>query len=361
MEEIVHGLSEVACIEDLLLVGHEEVLEIFLEFGGKLIAVVDVLCECPHDDVFEGFGDAAVVVGGWDDLDMADLLEGGEFIGANKEAFAGEHLVKKDARAKDIGPSVDGFAHDLFGGHVAEFSFEDAGFGVAAFGGSFGDPKVDDFDLSFVGDDDILRGDIAVNDIEIALGEIFASVCVVETFADFGDDVNDKRDRESFFDVSRAIDQAADIASVDVFHRDKEGFTDATQFVDLGDIGMMERDGDTRFVDEHIGEFGIACEVGEDAFDGDESFNPFEAGDFGAKHFGHSAHVEAVKQQIIAEAYGTMHLCLFAFLLAQGLGLPMVWSIVRFVAHDGRWGMRWALEGGCVMKDFTPPESQGVA
>lgn len=336
VKEVVHGLSEMAGVKDLLLVGDEEVLEIFLEFGGELIAIFDVLGESAHDDVFEGFGDVAVVVGGWDDLDVADLLEGGEFVGADKEALAGEHLVEQDASAEDIGASVDGFAHDLLGGHVAELSFEDAGFGVAAFGGGFGDPKVDDLHLAFVGEDDILGGDIAVNDIEIALGEIFASVGVVESFADFGDDVGDEGDGEAFFDVSGAIDQAAYIASVDVFHGDKEGFADATEFVNLGDVGVMERDGDARFIDKHIGEFGVAGEVGEDAFDSDEAFDAFEAGDFGPKDFGHSADVEAVKQQIIAEAYGAMHLCLFAFLLAQELGLPMVWSVVCGWTHNDR-------------------------
>ncbi len=94
VKEVVHGLSEMAGVKDLLLVGDEEVLEIFLEFGGELIAIFDVLGESTHDDVFESFGDIAVVIGGGDDLDVADFLEGREFVGADKEAFAGEHLVE---------------------------------------------------------------------------------------------------------------------------------------------------------------------------------------------------------------------------------------------------------------------------
>ena len=267
--------------------------------------------EGAHDDLFEAFGDGAIVEGGGEDLDVADFLQGGEFIGADEEAFVGEHLVQQDANTKDIGASVDGQSHDLFGSHVAEFPFEDARFGVRAFGGGFGDPKVDDLHLAFVGNDDILGRDIAVNDVEFTHGDIFVAVSVVESFADFGDDVNDKGDGEGRFDVAGAIDQAADIAAVDVFHRDKKRLANAAEFVYLGDIGVVKRDGDPRLVDEHLGEFGIACEVRQDAFDRDESFDAFEACDFGAEDFRHPADIKSVEQQVITKTHWAMLLRLF--------------------------------------------------
>ena len=56
---------------------------------------------------------------------MQDLDDGT----ASKRRAAGEHLEKNGARGEKIAASVDGFAHDLFGRHVARCPHRDTGAG----------------------------------------------------------------------------------------------------------------------------------------------------------------------------------------------------------------------------------------
>jgi hypothetical protein len=69
--------------------------------------------------------------------------------------LAGEHFVESDAHGVDIGAVVAIVSHDLFGGHVKERPDGHASFGKAIGACQAGDPKVGQFHLVVLCEQDV--------------------------------------------------------------------------------------------------------------------------------------------------------------------------------------------------------------
>ena len=71
-----------------------------------LVAILGVLREGAQHDLLELLWDASVVGAGRHDLDVADLLQGGEVALAHEEPLARELLVEHDAHGEDVAAPV---------------------------------------------------------------------------------------------------------------------------------------------------------------------------------------------------------------------------------------------------------------
>ena len=88
-------------------------------------------------------------------------------VGPLKGGLAGEHLVKDGAEAEDVGARVGRLAPHLLGRHVPDGAHHFAGQcpRVGLRPRQLGDPEVEDLEPPFVGDEEVLGLQIAVDDV----------------------------------------------------------------------------------------------------------------------------------------------------------------------------------------------------
>ena len=278
-----------------------------MEVDRVLVAVVDVLRERLEHDALELVGDLAVVGRRREDLDVADLLEGREVALADEQALAGEQLVEDDAAAEHVAAAVDRQAADLLGRHVAELALEDARLGLAALASGLGDAEVDDLDLALERHQDVLRGHVAVDERQLAPGLVALVVRVVEALAHLHDHEARLRDGHRLAAVAAAVEDAAEVTAVDVLEGDVVAGVDDAEIEDLGDVRVVQLDGELRLLDEHADELFVLRDVREDPLDRDQPLEALDAKGLGPEHLGHAADVDPLEQVVLAERRRLLH------------------------------------------------------
>jgi len=186
----------------------------------------------------------------------------------------------------------------LFGGEIRKFPFDDACGGLVDLIGGLGDPEVGELDGPVIRDHHILRGDIAVDDVErIAFG-VAGFVGEGKGFCDFIDDGDGDRDRDKGVLLGHPTDNLAEVTAMNVLHRDVIIFTDLRDIVDLNDIRMIQTSGDPGFVEKLIDKVFVVREVRQDAFDRNLFCKAAWAGGLGAKDLRHPALPDALFKKI---------------------------------------------------------------
>ena len=82
-------------------------------------------------------------------------------------------------------------------------------------------------------------------------------------------------------------DNGTKVQTVDKFHRDIGPPPVLANLIDVSDIGVIETDGDPRFVKQHVEEHVIGGEVGQDALDDSQTLSTCLALLQGKKHLCH--------------------------------------------------------------------------
>ena len=138
----------------------------FGKLFGTLKALVAILSECVQDDLVKRGRKLWVEGRGWG-YSFAHVLVRDRNRGLTGEWWAAsEHFVKHNAGRVKISASIDRFATCLFWRKVLRGA-DDAGcvsLGCRAVAHSSGDTKVHDLHQAGVGDHDVRRLDVAVND-----------------------------------------------------------------------------------------------------------------------------------------------------------------------------------------------------
>ena len=96
------------------------------------------------------------------------------------EPLARGQLEQDDADGEDVAAAIDRRAPALLGRHVADLALERAGERLHFARRRLGDAEVDDLDAAVEADDDVLRRDVAVHDLEAAPFEVALLVRVVQ-------------------------------------------------------------------------------------------------------------------------------------------------------------------------------------
>ena len=159
-------------------------LQIGVHVHRLLVALCRAWRQRLHDDALKLLGDATVVGGGWQDLDVFDLFEDRQIVVHREQPLAGQQLIQHDAAGEDVRATVNRLAAHLLGRHIGELAFEDARLGLGlARGLHFGDAEVDELDLALVADHDVLRGYIAVDQLQVIAQRVLLAVRVVQRLA----------------------------------------------------------------------------------------------------------------------------------------------------------------------------------
>ena len=155
-------------------------------------------------------------------------------------------------------------------------------------------PKSTIFTSPVKRDDDVLRGDVAVDDVERRAVEIVLLVRVREARA------HAEHDREGVLEreledalLLHLADDGAQVLAVDVLHRDEVLAVVLTDVEDLDDVRVRERRRDARLVEEHLDERAVLVHRRQDPLDDEELL---EAGDAlldREEELGHAARARA--------------------------------------------------------------------
>ncbi len=273
----------------------DEAFDIPLEFACGLIAFIAVFGESAVDDSGELIGEVGSVLLDGDGAGVEDGTEHIDIGFSVEGSVVGGEFVHDDAKRKDIAASVEDKALDLFGRHVGEFAFDGSRLGFLG-GLGFGDPEVNDLDDALEGEDDVLGGDISVDQVEVMAVGITEAVGIFETFADLRSDLGDVFGGEPESVFATDLDHRTEVEAVDVLHGDEVVVVVLSEFKDLYDIGVVHDGSDTRFVLEHLEELLVTEEVREDPLDNKLLFEAAGAALLGEMDFGHPAGCELFQE-----------------------------------------------------------------
>jgi hypothetical protein len=156
----------------------------------------------------------------------------------------GQQLVRDHADREQIAARIEVFAGERLGRHVRELALDPAGLRAQLRRLRLGDPEVDDLDLPGAGHQHVRRRHVAVDQPHRVAVVVDLGVRVVERIAELEQQPDGDVDRRRTRHLARLAQDAANIAAVDVLHRDEVLRTDATELEDPDDVDVVEQRGE---------------------------------------------------------------------------------------------------------------------
>ena len=103
------------------------------------------------------------------DLLGQDVVVDLELVVALERQVVREHAVQDESHGEEVCSTIQLLRHRLFGRHVEQLALDHAELGVGFLTARFRHTEVDDLHVAGIADEDVVRRDIAVNDIERAV------------------------------------------------------------------------------------------------------------------------------------------------------------------------------------------------
>ena len=155
------------------------------------------------------------------DLCAANQLEGREVAVSMEEALIREELIEDDPEREEVNAVIDLTRHRLLWGHVTELPFKNPCLSALILPPmGFGDPKVDELHVPSIGNENILWGDIAVNELEWSATRVAACVRKIKRFCDLCYDPDCQRRREEEIPSLEVVTQEEEVLSRDKLEGD---------------------------------------------------------------------------------------------------------------------------------------------
>ncbi len=260
--------------------------EVHGEVEGARVAVVGIDLEAAVEHRPQRPGDrleAAAV-----ELPLADVEQHRHLVGSRAEGLHEQHLGEDDAEREEVGAPVDLLGVSRLGAQVADLALDDAVLRVLLAVARTGDPEVGELHLAVVGDQDVARADVAVDDLlRLAVGRA-ELVREVEAGADLEHDPRREPPRTAPLEVDEALEHPEEVAAGHVLHRDVGQPVGLAEVVDLDHVGVHQARGDLGLVGEHAQEARPLQEVGVDALDGHRLGEAADAHHLGAVDVRHA-------------------------------------------------------------------------
>ncbi len=288
--------------------GHRGALAVDEPLQGEvhLVAVLEpavrVLLQGLEDDGVEVGGDAPAHGARCHRRLLADGAHQGEVAVGLVEPGAGDQLPEHDAQREDVRAVVEGLAARLLRRHVAVVALDHPHPRRLHLGGGLGDAEVDHLHLPLVGEDEVRRAHVPVDQVEGAPVVPGLGVGVVERLADLGDDLGGVGDRHRHVAaVGEAPLHEVEVLAPDELHGEEVVLAVLPEVEELDDVGVVELCRQPALVEEHLDEVGVRRQVGQDALDDDELLEPAHAMLAGEPDLGHPAGGEVVQQLVATE------------------------------------------------------------
>ncbi len=218
------------------------------EVFGSLEALAGIFGERFEDDGREGSGYLWIELA-WIGRGLFDVcFVNGEGVALEGEAV-GEDFKHTDAEGVDIGLCGSFAAEEDLGCDVIGGADVGAFEGESSAARDQGEAKVDQFDLTVTGDEDVGGFEIAVQDA-LAVG-------VCESIEGLSKDRNGGLGAESLATPKHGVD----VAPVDELHHHKQAISFVEEIVQGDEVGVIQSGHRTGFLDEALAKTGIAFEI----------------------------------------------------------------------------------------------------
>ncbi len=232
-----------------------------------------------------------------------------------------QHLVEHRAEGEEVAPRVDLSARRVLRAHVAVLALEALAPRVVAGAASLAprldraarlrDPEVGHLHLALERDEDVLRGHVAMDDVQRLVLLVAAAMRVVEALRDLGRDVDRHLDRDLELAAAAAREDRREVEPVHVLHRHVIGIGRRhaaghgpgreAKIEHLHHVRVREPHRELRLVDEHRDELVRLGELREDALDDDDLLEALDAVALGLEDLGHPALAEPLEEAVAPE------------------------------------------------------------
>ena len=214
---------------------------------------------------------------------------------------AGEHLVERDPDGEDVGPLVQLLRHRLLGAHVDELPLDHPRFGLDRAHLALGDPEVDDLHVAGVADEDVLRVQIAVHQVERAPGHVGQVVGVARPVADLLGDGAAQLRVQLLLAAQRPVDDVAQRLPLHVLHGDEIAAGHFSELEDLDHVAVVHLRGQPRLAEECLDELLALGQVAENLLHHQDLLESGRALLLGEKDLAHAAGGKLLHQEVFAE------------------------------------------------------------
>jgi hypothetical protein len=209
------------------------------------------------------------VLAGRLDRAVEDEVDEGRVRLGLEEPLPRQPFPQHHRRREDIGATIDRPAQHLLGGHVRELPSDLPFARRVDLPQRLCHPKIDDSGHAIDPDQDVVRRDVSMHDVEGLALIVLRLVRGVEPLEHAGHERRDEvHGHASSTFVSDAI-ECREGLSFDVFH-DEEDFGVLGDDVESRyDVGVPHARSEARLVEEHREEVGVERELGVQSLDGD--------------------------------------------------------------------------------------------
>ena len=216
---------------------------------------------------------------------------------------AGEELVENRAQRVHVGAPVERIAARLLGRHVLDLALERAGLGrLAAPRVGLRDAEVDELRGPADRDEEVLRGDVAMDDTERIAVVAVKLVSRMQATTRIGDDAQRNAHGERGPGRADVAIQLPQRLTVDQLHRIVEEPAVLADLEDARDVLVIDLRGDLRLVEEHVAELAIVRVRREDGLQRDEALESELAAHARKPDGAHSALRENAEQLVTVES-----------------------------------------------------------
>src|SRR5712692_3543516 len=152
-----------------------------------------------------------------------------------------EQFVQHYPERKNVRAQVDWVSLNSLGRHVGNLPLEGPDLGLGTDARGLGDAKVDHLHRAVAREENVLRADVAMNQVQRRAGlRIAELVGVSKALTRHGNDFHAQGDGEHGPLLDRPPQEKAQVRAIDVLHRDVIGTPELTKVINLDDVGVIE-------------------------------------------------------------------------------------------------------------------------
>jgi hypothetical protein len=232
-----------------------------------------------------------------------------DLILAPEQPLVGGQLVEQDAEAEHVAALVERPALALLRAHVGVLAGQHPGqaLGLPVAARRLGDPEVEHLHLAAEAHQDVLRADVAVDDLERHAVQVAHAVGVMQAQAGVHDHAQRRCPAQLAARLVDALDQLRDGRPGDILHDHGQRLVDQPDVEHVDEVGMVEARPEPRLVVEHLHEGLVVGPVRQDGLEGHQPVEDSRASLDGEVDLGHSPGGDLPHQDVIAEPFAEQH------------------------------------------------------
>jgi len=184
------------------------------------------------------------------------------------EPAAAKHFEENHAEREEIGAPVEGFQSDLLWGRVAFLAFEDSCARLRRGSPDLGDAEVRESAGAVVSNKDVVRGDVAMYEVQGASIRVAQFVRGVQTVGDLCCNAHTDLYRYRPLGTDGRLQNVVQRASLDVLHDEIGALRVAADIKHADDVGVPDQATEAGLAEKHFHQLAVLAEVRMQPFHG---------------------------------------------------------------------------------------------